>query len=66
MEFAARLREIRRGRRLTQVEASEIAGIAYGTWEAVESRRRFPSLRTTIAMARALNVTPSFLLRGVK
>ena len=62
--FAARVRGLRRRRGITQAEAARLAGVAPSTWGAWEEGRRLPRLSALPAIAAALRVSTTALLRS--
>ncbi|MFZ5924924.1 MAG: helix-turn-helix domain-containing protein [Bacillota bacterium] len=59
----SRIRKLRRMKRLTQEELGELAGLHPSYVGQVERGQRTPSVKTLEAMARALGIDASFLLR---
>jgi transcriptional regulator with XRE-family HTH domain len=64
--FAANLRRARLGAALSQEELAAEANMHRTALSRLETCERAPEFRTLIRLARALNVTPASLLRGVR
>ena len=60
--FAERMLELRRKRRLTQVQLAGLSGVTQAHISALERGAWEPRLETIVAIARALRVQPSALL----
>jgi len=56
------MRSIRKALRLTQAELAETAGIDSSFYGQIERGKNIPSLKTFLAIARALGVEPASLL----
>lgn len=56
--FAGRLRELRKGAKLTQAELAEKSGVSQATIAQLETGRRQPEWGTVIALCVALVVDP--------
>lgn len=61
-EIGGRMRALRLGRRLTQAQVAEAAAIETSFYGQVERGRNTPSVKTLLAVARALKVAPGELL----
>ena len=55
--FAARLKELRESKRLTQQQLADLAGLKLGGIADLEQGRREPAWRTVLALAKALDVS---------
>lgn len=64
VEIGARMRELRSGSRRTQAQVAEAAGIDASFYGQLERGRNVPSVKTLVAVARALGVEPGALLPG--
>ncbi len=60
----SRIRRLRRMKHLTQEQLGELAGLHPSYVGQVERGQRTPSVKTLEAIARALGIDPSFLLRA--
>lgn len=60
--FGARLRELRRKRKLTQVQVAERSGLAQNHISELENGERMPSLVTMLKLAAAIDCKPTELL----
>lgn len=60
--FGARLREVRRKHRMTQVQVSERSGLAQNHISELEHGERMPSLITLLKLAAAIGCKPTDLL----
>ena len=60
--FANRISELRKKKRLTQVQLAELSGVSQAHVSALERGAWEPRLETILAFARALRVQPSSLL----
>jgi transcriptional regulator with XRE-family HTH domain len=60
--FGARLRELRRKRKLTQVQVAEHSGLAQNHISELEKGVRMPSLVTILKLAAAIGCKPTELL----
>jgi transcriptional regulator with XRE-family HTH domain len=60
--FGARLRELRRKRKLTQVQVAESSGLAQNHISELEKGIRMPSLVTILKLAAAIGCKPTDLL----
>jgi len=65
-EFGKRILNLRRVQRLSQEDLAEVAGLHRTYVGDVERGERNIALRNIVRLARALNVTPSDLLRGIR
>ncbi|MBI4425124.1 MAG: helix-turn-helix transcriptional regulator [Elusimicrobia bacterium] len=65
-EIGARMRVCRIARRKTQAQVAEAAGIDASFYGQVERGRNVPSLKTLLAIARALGTDPGELLAHPK
>lgn len=63
--FAGRLRQVRRGRNLTQTELAAQAGLSIDTVNKLELGRSYPHPRTVEKLAKALSVEVERLTGGV-
>ncbi len=63
-EIGARMRAMRRAQRRTQADVAEGAGIDPSFYGQVERGANIPSLKTFLAISKALNVDPAELLPG--
>jgi ribosome-binding protein aMBF1 (putative translation factor) len=64
--FAANLRRARLSAELSQETLAAEAGMHRTALSRLETCERAPEFRTLLRLARALNVTPASLLRGVR
>lgn len=64
--FAGRLRQVRRGRNLTQTELAAQAGLSIDTVNKLELDRSYPHPRTVEKLAAALKVEVEKLTGGVE
>jgi transcriptional regulator with XRE-family HTH domain len=64
--FAANLRRARLNAAMSQEELAAEAEMHRTALSRLETCERAPEFRTLIRLARALNVTPASLLRGVR
>lgn len=62
-ELGRRIREMRRERRVTIEQLSELCGISPEYLRQIEGRGRIPSLKTFIMLCNALKADPSYLLQ---
>lgn len=60
--FGDRLRELRRKHKLTQVQVSELSGLAQNHISELEHGERMPSLVTLLKLAAAIGCKPTDLL----
>ena len=60
--FAERMLELRRKKRLTQVQLAGLSGVTQAHISALERGAWEPRLETIVAIARALKVQPSALM----
>jgi transcriptional regulator with XRE-family HTH domain len=58
----ARIRELRRARKLTLAELASMAGISIGTLSQVERELVSPTVRTLFSLGSALGVAPAWLI----
>lgn len=68
-EIGARMRSLRKALKLTQAQAAEAAGIDASFYGQIERGANIPSLKTFLAIAKALKAEPADLLplkRGAK
>lgn len=65
-DIGARMRALRKALRLTQSQVAEIACIDASFYGQLERGANVPSLKTFLAVARALNASPSDLLPAQK
>lgn len=65
-EIGSRMRGLRRALGITQAQLAESAGIDASFYGQIERGMNVPSLRTFLAVARALGVEPSDLLPGAE
>jgi len=65
VQVAKRLRAVREAAGMTQVELAERSGITLAHINRLENARREPGIKTVVRLARALDTTPSGLLRGI-
>lgn len=63
-EIGARMKSVRQALRLTQAQVAERAGIDHSFYGQIERGVNIPSLKTFVAVARALKVNPGDLLAG--
>lgn len=63
-EIGWRMRSARKALRLTQAQVADQAGIDFSFYGQIERGRNIPSVRTLMAIARALGVEPGELLPG--
>ncbi|MBD1551167.1 helix-turn-helix domain-containing protein [Pseudomonas typographi] len=61
-KVGARIRELRRARKLTLAQLAGMAGISIGTLSQVERERVSPTVRTLFSLGAALGVAPAWLL----
>ena len=64
--FAENLRRARRKAGLSQEAVAFAAGMHRTALSRLECRERAPEFRTLLRLARALDVTPASLLRGIR
>lgn len=62
MIFAARLRYLRRSRKLAQVEIADYLNVARSTYSSWESNKAEPDIRTIELICRFFDVSSDFLL----
>ncbi len=63
-EIGAKMRSVRKALQLTQAQVADQAGIDFSFYGQIERGKNIPSLRTLMAIARALSVEPGELLPG--
>ncbi len=63
-EIGTRMRSVRTALKLTQAQVADQAGIDFSFYGQIERGKNIPSLKTLLAIARALNVEPAQLLPG--
>ena len=64
-EFGATVRELRKGKNLSQEELALEIGMDLTSINEIENGRRNPTLRTVVKIANALGVRPAELLSGL-
>ena len=64
-EFGATVRELRKGKNLSQEELALEIGMDLTSINEIENGRRNPTLRTIVKIANALGVRPAELLSGL-
>ena len=64
MTTGERLRKIRKAKKLTQTQLSEMAGIKQETISAIENGRNLPTMASVRLLANALNCQISDLMEG--
>ncbi|HUN77810.1 MAG TPA: helix-turn-helix transcriptional regulator [Solirubrobacteraceae bacterium] len=65
VQFGENIRQARRGAGLSQIDLSHRSNLDRAAVSFLERAERAPDLSTIVRLARALNVKPSVLLRGV-
>jgi len=65
-EIGGRMRALRKTLRLTQAQVAEAAGIETSFYGQIERGTNIPSLKTFLAVARALKTEPGDLLPSTK
>ena len=65
LSFGDRLRQVRRDRRLTLGQLSDLASLSISFLSDLERGRASPSLQSVLKLADALDTTPTGLLAGV-
>jgi transcriptional regulator with XRE-family HTH domain len=63
--FGERVRYLRKRQGLTQAEGAKLVGVTPRAWQFWEANRTVPQMGPNLrALASALRVTPTYLLRG--
>lgn len=65
-EIGARIKEVRKSRKLTQKEAAELSNISRSYYADVENGRYSPSTDTLMNISNALGISTLYLLEGEK
>lgn len=62
LEVGTRLKKIREEKRLNKKEVSEMTGVSYSYYKAIENGSKSPSLDVINKIAKALKISPFYLL----
>lgn len=63
-DFSKRLKELRKQKRMTQIEMAELIGISRNTYSGYEKGAYMPSTEALVRIAAALGVSTDYLVTG--